>query len=91
MTKRLLNRGKSSGRVDDNEDTIKLRLNTFHQVTKPVIDHYEALNKLKIVNSEQDPDDVFEDVKKILENKEGENYMHFKRKIICKNIILVIF
>merc|ERR1711997_607732 len=30
MTERLLNRGKSSGRVDDNEETIKKRLNTFH-------------------------------------------------------------
>ena len=71
MKERLLNRGKSSGRVDDNEETIKQRLATFHEVTKPVIDHYGAQGKLKIVNSEQDPDDVFEDVKKIIEHKEG--------------------
>ena len=71
MTNRLLERGKSSGRVDDNEETIKQRLATFHQVTKPVIDHYAAQNKLKIVNSEQDPDDVFADVKIILDHKEG--------------------
>ena len=42
MTERLLNRGKSSGRVDDNEETIKKRLNTFHQHSKPVIDAYSA-------------------------------------------------
>jgi len=29
MTKRILNRAKTSGRVDDNEDAIKLRLATF--------------------------------------------------------------
>ena len=42
MTARLINRGKSSGRVDDNEETIKKRLNTFHQHSKPVIDAYKA-------------------------------------------------
>ena len=42
MTERLLNRGKSSGRVDDNEETIKKRLNTFHQHSKPVITEYAS-------------------------------------------------
>jgi len=41
MTQRLLNRGKTSGRVDDNEETIKKRLNTFHQHSKPVIEAYK--------------------------------------------------
>ena len=42
MTERLLNRGKTSGRVDDNEETIKKRLNTFHQHSKPVIEAYNT-------------------------------------------------
>ncbi len=50
MTSRLLERGKSSGRVDDNEETIKNRLNTFHQVTQPVMDYYEKEGKLRTVN-----------------------------------------
>ena len=41
MTTRLLNRGKSSGRVDDNEETIKKRLATFHEHSKPVVDAYK--------------------------------------------------
>lgn len=41
MTQRLLERGKTSGRVDDNEETIKKRLETFHNQTKPLIDHYK--------------------------------------------------
>ena len=49
MTKRLLERGKNSGRVDDNEETIKNRLNTFHQVTQPVMDYYEKQGKLRTV------------------------------------------
>lgn len=37
MTKRLLERAKTSGRADDNEETIKKRLTTFHSETKPVL------------------------------------------------------
>lgn len=40
MTERLLNRGKTSGRVDDNVETIKKRLDTFHKHSKPVIEAY---------------------------------------------------
>ncbi len=46
MTKRLLHRGQTSGRVDDNEETIKKRLKTFHNQTMPVLDLYERQNKL---------------------------------------------
>ena len=40
MTERLINRGKTSGRVDDNLETIKKRLDTFHKHSKPVIEAY---------------------------------------------------
>lgn len=41
MTKRLLKRGETSGRVDDNEETIKKRLDTYYKATEPVITFYE--------------------------------------------------
>ena len=50
MTKRLLKRGETSGRVDDNEETIKKRLATFHSLTQPVIDHYAKQNKSHVVS-----------------------------------------
>ena len=77
MKKRLLHRGQSSGRVDDNEETIKQRLHTFHQVTKPVIDHYDKQGKLKRINSERAPDEVFEDVKKALDSFDKCKLRHF--------------
>ena len=40
MTNRLMKRGETSGRVDDNMETIKLRLKTFHKETEPVIEYY---------------------------------------------------
>ena len=42
MTERLLNRAKTSGRADDNEETIKKRLATFHKHSEPVIDAYKS-------------------------------------------------
>ena len=49
MTARLLKRAETSGRVDDNEETIKKRLATFHECTTPVVDYYMEKNKLKKV------------------------------------------
>ena len=46
MTKRLLQRGEFSGRVDDNEETIKKRLVTFREQTLPVIQHYSKQEKV---------------------------------------------
>jgi adenylate kinase len=41
MTARLLKRAETSSRVDDNEETIKKRLETFFTQTLPVVQHYE--------------------------------------------------
>ena len=35
MVERLMERGKTSGRVDDNEETIRKRFHTFQQATLP--------------------------------------------------------
>lgn len=59
MTERLLGRAKTSGRVDDNIDTIKLRLKTFMNATKPVVDYYAAKGKLAKINAVGSVDEVF--------------------------------
>lgn len=53
MKKRLLARAETSGRVDDNEETIMKRLETFENQTKPVIEYYESQNKVKKVTLHQ--------------------------------------
>ena len=49
MVGRLMERGQTSGRVDDNEETIRKRLHTFQQSTLLVIEHYQAIGKVKKV------------------------------------------
>lgn len=59
MVTRLLERGKTSGRVDDNEETIKKRLETFHSITQPVIDYYEGQKKVVTINADKPVAEVF--------------------------------
>ncbi len=40
LVKRLLERGKISGRSDDNLETIKSRLDVYHKQTAPLADYY---------------------------------------------------
>ena len=51
MVGRLVERGKTmaSGRVDDNEETIKKRLTTYNEETLPVIEHFQSRKKVKKV------------------------------------------
>lgn len=41
LVERLINRGKTSGRADDNAETIGKRLNVYHEQTSPLIEWYE--------------------------------------------------
>ncbi|RKP27191.1 adenylate kinase-domain-containing protein, partial [Syncephalis pseudoplumigaleata] len=50
LTARLLKRGETSGRADDNAETIAKRLDTFNKLTQPVIDHYAQLNRVCTVS-----------------------------------------
>ncbi|XP_003747121.1 adenylate kinase isoenzyme 1 [Galendromus occidentalis] len=43
MAARLLERGKSSGRADDNEETIRKRLQTFRNESMPVVEKYASM------------------------------------------------
>jgi len=65
MTQRLLERAKKSGRVDDNEETIKLRLNTFENQTLPVLDRFA--DRVKKIDAMRGVDDIFADVCTILD------------------------
>lgn len=49
MEERLIKRGETSGRVDDNAETIKKRFRTFLEKTVPVLEKYEQQNKVKRV------------------------------------------
>ncbi|XP_063792714.1 adenylate kinase isoenzyme 1 isoform X1 [Pseudophryne corroboree] len=67
MVKRLLKRGETSGRADDNEATIKKRLETYYKATEPVIALYEKRGIVRKINAEGSVDDVFKQVSQALD------------------------
>jgi len=69
MKKRLMKRAETSGRVDDNEETIVKRLKTFHQHSQPVIDYYAAQNKVCKIVAEGTVDDIFAQVTAYLDKQ----------------------
>ena len=55
-------------RNDDKPETVKNRLNVYHEATQPLIDFYKKQEVLKEVDGTQDMKDVFAAIVKILED-----------------------
>ena len=53
-------------RDDDKEDTVRKRLEIYHQETKPLINFYKDKNIVSNVNGEADISDVSQCIKEIL-------------------------
>ena len=70
LVKRMINRGKMTGRADDNEETIKKRLNVYHNQTSPLKDHYIKQNKYISIDGDKDIEHIFASIVKELENKQ---------------------
>ena len=61
LTKRLLNRGLTSGRSDDrDEGTIRSRHGEYQKKTAAVADHYKKYGKVVFVKGEGDIDEIFQ-------------------------------
>lgn len=67
MERRLLHRGQSSGRSDDNIETIRKRFKTFKEESVPVLEKYEQSGQVRKVNSEPGIDAVWHEVVAIFE------------------------
>jgi len=65
LEERLVNRGKTSGRADDNVESIRKRFATFKAQSEPVITTYSAQGLVKSLNSERPVDEVYADVRPI--------------------------
>lgn len=62
MERRLLDRGKTSGRSDDNKESIRKRFRTFVETSMPVVDAFEKEGRVVKVPAARPVDDVYKDV-----------------------------
>ena len=67
LLKRLLNRGKTSGRPDDqNEELISKRIQEYNNKTKPVADYYLGQDKFVAVDGIGDINFIFDEITKAI-------------------------
>ncbi len=60
LVKRLLKRGETSGRSDDNNDlVIRERIEQYNRKTAPVADHYKRARKVVMVKGEGTVEEIF--------------------------------
>ncbi len=60
LVRRLLHRGKTSGRSDDNnEEVIRKRFSVYMEETSPVANYYNAKEKFFTIKGEGDLDNIF--------------------------------
>ena len=67
LIERMLERGKTSGRADDNLESIKHRFVEYEAKTRPVLDFYQGKGNLHSVNGVGEIPQIFENLCKVIE------------------------
>ena len=68
LINRLLERGKVSGRSDDNLETIKSRLDVYHKQTAPLADYYSGEGKHVAIKGMGTIEEIFGRIKEAVNN-----------------------
>lgn len=62
LIERMINRGKQTGRADDNLETIKNRLQVYHNQTRPLQEYYTNEGKYLPINGSGKVEDIYENI-----------------------------
>lgn len=69
LINRLLKRGETSGRCDDNLETITKRLVVYENQTAPVSNFYQNINKYAAIDGMGTIDEIFSRIASVLDSK----------------------
>ncbi|HYC40488.1 MAG TPA: adenylate kinase [Chitinophagaceae bacterium] len=73
LVRRLLDRGKTSGRSDDvDENVIRKRFAVYSKETAPVAEYYQRARKYQAVKGEGTIDQIFESICRAVDKKIGK-------------------
>lgn len=53
-------------RVDDNEETFKIRYNTYLNNTEPLLDYYQSQNLLHVITNQDMAEETFAEIEKVI-------------------------
>ncbi|MBU2553294.1 MAG: adenylate kinase [Bacteroidetes bacterium] len=73
---RLLERGKQSGRMDDNEKVIRNRLREYNEKTLPVLNFYKEKGNYFAVDGSKSIEQVSADIEVIVQNELSKSLMN---------------
>lgn len=68
---RMIKRGKDTGRADDTPETIKSRLDVYHNQTFPLKEYYSAKGQYLPVNGSGVVDEIFNEIAEGIEKRTG--------------------
>lgn len=71
LMRRMIERGRQTGRADDTPETIKNRLDVYHNQTMPLRDYYIEKGKYLKINGLGAVNDIFNDIAAQLESTTG--------------------
>jgi len=74
--KRLLERGKTSGRSDDNETVIRNRLREYQEKTLPVLDFYKERGNYVALDGNRSIEDVQESIRELIDKELSKKLMN---------------
>ena len=71
LVERMLNRGKQTGRADDNIETIKNRLQVYHNQTHPLREYYTTEGKSLGINGSGNVEEIYNNIAENLAKATG--------------------
>lgn len=66
LVERCMARAKTSGRADDNVETLKKRFNSYNESTRPVVEMYQRFGKVRHIDASGEINDVYQRSKNAL-------------------------
>ena len=56
-------------RADDNSETVRKRLATYEEQTRPLLDYYESKKLLRVVDGNRDRESIYRDIQQIVKGE----------------------
>ena len=59
-------------RADDNSETVRARLATYDEQTRPLIEYYQAAGVLRTVDGTREPEVIYQNIEQLLSHEEAQ-------------------
>lgn len=87
LIERLTKRGLTSGRSDDNSESIKKRFITFHNETMPIIDIFRKMNKLITISGDDSIEIVYQNIRQYFVSIFTNDVIHATKRHISSLVM----